>query len=172
MDSSGSQKKDKQPGGPRKHKTTYPKVLYFTALVGFVMAAWILIHEKLLVDHIEQPPATQSEPSPPPAVEPGDYSMLLGRWQRPDGGYIIDITRINPDGTMQAAYYNPRPINVSKALVSGKAPNIQIFIELNDAGYPGATYVLAYDPQNDVLTGIYNQPAVGQRFEVFFIKLE
>jgi hypothetical protein len=36
-----------------------------------------------------------------------DYRPLVGRWQRTDGGYVIDIRRVEPDGAMEANYYNP-----------------------------------------------------------------
>jgi hypothetical protein len=47
-----------------------------------------------------------------------DFRPLIGRWQRTDGGYVIEIKRVATDGTMQAAYFNPRPINVSRATAS------------------------------------------------------
>lgn len=171
MNSSGTQKRDLESEEPRRHKTRYPKILYFTALVGFAMAAWILIYEKVIVNHGEPGPALTSKSSPAPVADPAQYNVLLGRWQRPDGGYIIEISRINPDGTMQAAYYNPQPINVSKAVMNGKGSTIDIFIQLNDVGYPGAGYALTYDRQQDALKGTYYQPAVQQRFNVFFKRL-
>jgi len=88
-----------------------------------------------------------------------DYSVLVGRWLRPDGGYVIEIQ-------------NPRTINVSQALAAQKDGQIQIFIELRDVGYPGATYTLTYDKGNDVLNGLYYQPAAGQTFEVQFVRKE
>ena len=39
-----------------------------------------------------------------------DYERLVGRWLRPDGGYILDIKEIQPDGKVVAVYLNPRPI--------------------------------------------------------------
>jgi hypothetical protein len=38
------------------------------------------------------------------------------------------------------------------------------------ADYPGATYHLVYEPRGDVLIGLYTQPAVGQTFEVTFVR--
>jgi hypothetical protein len=168
---SGQQKQDMESEKPRKHKTRYPKILYFTAAVGFAMAAWILIYEKVIVNQGEQRPVAPSETPSTSMADPNRYNLLLGRWQRPDGGYIIEISRINPDGTMQAAYYNPQPINVSKAVMISKDSSIHLFIELNDVGYPGATYSLIYDRQKDALKGFYYQPAVQQRFDVFFMRL-
>ena len=44
-----------------------------------------------------------------------DFGLLKGRWMRNDGGYILSVKDVDPAGKMDAAYYNPRPINVSKA---------------------------------------------------------
>jgi hypothetical protein len=71
---------------------------------------------------------------------------------------------------MDAAYYNPRPINVSKAQATQEAATLKVFIELRDTGYPGSTYTLIYDPKNDRLGGVYYQAAMGQRFDVIFVR--
>jgi len=47
---------------------------------------------------------------------------------------------------------------------------MQVFIELRDTGYPGSTYTLIYNLQQDMLTGIYYQAAVNQSFEVVFVR--
>jgi hypothetical protein len=101
-----------------------------------------------------------------------DYNVLVGRWFRPDGGYVIEIQKVDINGKMEAAYYNPRTINVSQALAARKDGQIHLFLELRDVGYPGATYTLTYDQQNDVLNGLYYQPAAGQTFEVQFVRRE
>ncbi len=105
-------------------------------------------------------------------TEPADYAKLVGRWLRPDGGYIIEIQKVDINGQIKAAYYNPRSINVSQALAAQKDGAIEVFIELRDTGYPGATYTLKYDQGNDILVGLYYQPAAGQTFDVQFIRKE
>jgi uncharacterized protein (DUF2147 family) len=105
-------------------------------------------------------------------VQPADYALLVGRWLRPDGGYVLEIQKVDINGKIQAAYYNPRTINVSQSLVAEKDGKFQIFIELRDVGYPGATYTLSYDETNDLLEGLYYQPAAGQTFEVQFVRQE
>lgn len=171
MDSADTKKKDPKSGTVKRHKTRYPKVLYITALAGFVMATWILIHQKFPDDRNTQIPGAQLESVQPTIDDPSRFSMLLGRWQRPDGGYIIEIRGVNNDATLQAAYYNPQPIHVSQAYLTGQDTPAQIFIELTDVGYPGATYALTYDLHNDTLVGLYYQPSVEQRFEVVFIRI-
>jgi hypothetical protein len=39
-------------------------------------------------------------------------------------------------------------------------------------GYPGTTYTLTYDRQRDQLAGVYFQAAVGQSFDVVFVRLK
>ena len=38
-----------------------------------------------------------------------------GRWLRPDGGYVLQLSDPGPNGELKAAYFNPQPINVSRA---------------------------------------------------------
>jgi hypothetical protein len=72
---------------------------------------------------------------------------------------------------MQAAYFNPRAIHVSRAQASRDGGTLRVFVELRDANYPGATYTLTYAPQPEQLVGLYHQPLVGRTFEVCFQRL-
>jgi hypothetical protein len=99
-----------------------------------------------------------------------DFRPLIGRWVRPDGGYVIEIRAVDAQGKLDAGYYNPRPINVSRAQVSKPANKPQVFIELRDAGYPGSTYTLTYHSDRDLLAGIYYQAAQGRNYNVVFIR--
>ena len=101
-----------------------------------------------------------------------DFQALVGKWVRPDGGYVISVRSVDPDGHVDAGYFNPRPINVSRAEVSAEGKAVKLFIELQAAGYPGSTYELIYDPGNDALVGIYFQAAMQQRFQVHFVRTE
>jgi hypothetical protein len=101
---------------------------------------------------------------------PVDENKLGGNWLRPDGGYLLDLANIQPDGKLTAAYFNPRRINVSQAAWSRKEGGLTLFVELRDINYPGSTYTLTYDPGKDVLLGVYFQAATGQSFEIFFVR--
>ncbi len=101
------------------------------------------------------------------AAEP-DPSRLIGRWLRPDGGYLLELSDPAPDGRLKAAYFNPRPINVSRAQWQLKDSYVVVLVELSDVNYEGSTYLLAYDPDTDQLAGIYFQATLKQRFEVVF----
>ena len=105
-------------------------------------------------------------------VSAADFRPLLGRWQRTDGGYVIEIRSIDTDGKIEAGYFNPRPIHVSRAEVSQEDSNIKVMMELRDVGYPGSTYTLVYVPEKDVLFGYYYHAVSGQYFDVLLVRLK
>jgi hypothetical protein len=114
-------------------------------------------------------PATNT--SSPVAVAPtpsARFGKLPGKWLRPDGGYVLEIRSVAPDGKLDASYANPRPINVSRAEATQDGGATKVFVELRDVNYPGSTYTLVYQPENDQLAGIYYQAALQQQFDVFF----
>jgi len=122
-----------------------------------------------------EPPATAGAPATnttaPPEAKPA-FARLKGKWQRPDGGYVLEIESVAADGKVGAGYYNPDPIRVSRARVFEKEGSTRLFVELNDTGYPGCTYTLTYDAQHDQLFGDYFQAAMQQTFDVTFARLK
>ncbi len=101
-----------------------------------------------------------------------DFQPLVGRWQRTDGGYVIEIRSIEPDGKIKAGYFNPRPINVSRAQASMDTDHIKVEVELRDVGYPGSTYTLIYSPDKVTLFGYYYHAVSGQYFDVLFVRMK
>ncbi len=104
----------------------------------------------------------------PLAERKADYSKIVGQWVRLDGGYVLDIRNVQSDGKLEAAYLNPKPINVSKAIASIKTGRIELFVELRDKYYPGSYYTLTYDSPKDLLIGVYHHLGIGQNMNVFF----
>jgi len=109
------------------------------------------------------------------AAVPEAVKKLLGRWVRPDGGYVLELKNPDLSGKIEAAYLNPsqnRSINVSRAIWMQGGQGLQVAVELNDAsaGYSGATYLLSHDTQGDRLVGQYHQPQMGQTYEIEFIR--
>jgi len=100
------------------------------------------------------------------------FQKLQGRWQRTDGGYIIDIRGVDAAGKLTAAYFNPRPINVAKAEASMGGDTLRVFIELRDVNYPGSTYQLTYEVAADRLKGTYYQAALRESYDVDFARLK
>lgn len=101
-----------------------------------------------------------------------DFRTLVGRWQRTDGGYIIEIHSIDTDGKIMAGYFNPRPINVSQAQAAMYKNHIKVEVELRDVGYPGSTYTLVFAPEKDTLIGYYYHAVSGQSFDVLFVRMK
>lgn len=148
----------------RRRKLAIPLVI--ALCVGIAVAGYLLLSNRLATESDRSGQLSTS------ASGPEGYQRLIGRWLRPDGGYVIEIRSVETDGTLQAAYFNPRPINVSQARAFQKDGKPRVFIELRDAGYPGATYDLTYNAQQDMLTGVYFQPAVRQSFDVVFVRTQ
>jgi hypothetical protein len=101
-----------------------------------------------------------------------DPTPLTGHWQRPDGGYVLQLAGIGPGGAVNASYFNPRPINVSRSQWQKKEGRLELFVELRDVHYPGSTYTLYYRREKDRLEGIYYQAALRQRFAVEFVRIK
>lgn len=139
-------------------------------LAAIAAGAVYLLNDRQVGAQSATPPAARESAQATGAK--GDFAPLKGRWMRPDGGYLIEIKAIDANGKMVAAYFNPRPINVSVAETALEGTTIKVFIELRDVNYPGATYNLTYDPRGDQLKGVYFQPALRQSFDVFFVRLK
>jgi hypothetical protein len=99
-----------------------------------------------------------------------DFQRMEGRWVRPDGGYVIELRDIKKDGSVSAAYFNPKPIRVYRAETMKKNGKINLFVELRDVNYPGSTYNLIYDSVTDRLKGTYFQAVHKQTFQVEFMR--
>ncbi|MGV7224582.1 MAG: hypothetical protein ACQ9MH_24085 [Nitrospinales bacterium] len=143
---------------PKKSKKWLLPVICLL-LMGLAAAVWYGLLNRSAIE----PAATV-----PQKKETPDFDRLVGNWVRPDGGYVIEISKIHPDGKVDAAYFNPSPIHVSRSTVSEEGGIIELFIELQGQGYPGSTYTLRYNPAYDAMVGIYFQAVIQQPFEVIF----
>jgi len=117
---------------------------------------------------LAQDMASAVETEVPPAESESGFDNLLGLWVRPDGGYLIAIRGVDTSGKLDAAYANPHHLPFAKAEASRKGNTIKVFLELSAGGYNGSTYTLTYDPENDVLKGVYYQAVARQKFDVHF----
>src|SRR5262245_66442116 len=96
---------------------------------------------------------------------------LIGRWLRSDKDYTIEIAGVLPDGKLDARYFNPGPIHVSRAETATQDGKLLMALELTDKNYPGNFYALVYDPGSDALVGVYNHLGINQQFEVVFSRV-
>jgi hypothetical protein len=122
------------------------------------------------------PAAPTTAPTAAPATAgavgetPEAYRRLVGDWLRPDGGYVLSVRGVSPDGAAEVAYFNPRPIRVATATARQEGGLAGLFVKLDDVNYPGSTYTLGYDAASDQLKGIYFQALQQQTYEVVFVR--
>ncbi len=114
-------------------------------------------------------PTALSGTSPSASATAVDYAPLIGKWQRTDGDYLIEILSAAADGKLEAKYYNPGPINVGKAMGVMEAGKLTAVVELRDVNYPGSTYRLRQ--AGDKLSGDYFQATQGETFQVEFTRV-
>lgn len=100
--------------------------------------------------------------------EPTD--LIVGKWQRTDGSYIIKINSVHPEGYLEALYFNPDSIHVGRTGWRINEGKLQLYVELRDVNYPGSIYQLTYNEQNDQLNGSYYQAVTRQTYSVTFIR--
>ena len=175
-----SKKKRKKPPSRPRHspatnRRSLPGKWVVIGLAVLVIAAGTILYIFQSTDTRKtkaSPPGESRTENVAPSPEIDKFNNLIGRWRRVDGGYVIDIRRIDTNGQMSAAYYNPKSIHVSRAAASLNDGTISVFIELKDVGYPGSAYTLMYSPEQDILSGVYFQAVVQQSFEVIFTRLK
>jgi hypothetical protein len=102
--------------------------------------------------------------------QPSETQSLVDRWVRPDGGYILELREFRNDGSLVAAYFNKKSINVSRAGWRPTKEGVDVFVELRDVNYPGSIYTLHYNPVTDRMQGIYFQALQRKSYEVIFIR--
>ena len=148
------------------------------AILGLVAAAavatYFLQRQKPAKATTDAPPATNAivEAATAGTAPKIDCQCLKGRWARSDGDYLIEIRKVGGDGQLEAGYFNPQPIHVSKAEVKKDGAATKVFIELNDVNYPGCKYNLTHIPNEDRLAGTYFQAAMQETYEVMFERLK
>ena len=123
-----------------------------------------------VVEPDSEPTAAKSSGHETAVVNPR-HAPLVGRWMREDGGYVVEIRSVGEDGRLDAGYFNPRPIHVSKAAVAEEGGSVKVGIELDDVGYPGCLYTLVFNRELDQLQGTYFQAAQGQTYPVAFVRM-
>ena len=110
-------------------------------------------------------PSLLAEESPKPTDKlPANVvsgKVLQGSWVRPDGGYVLQINAVEDDGTLKAAYLNPRPLREASARWRVGGNRLQIRIDLNDTGYEGSFYLLQYHVKSGKLEGEYTPAGQG-----------
>ena len=118
----------------------------------------------------QQPSAAPTSPAAAASGPQEAFGVLLGRWVRPDGGYVISVKAVDAGGKLDASYANPSPLPFYTAKVTRDGGALKLFFELRAGGYNGSTYTLNYDAASDQLKGVYYQAVARQKFEVVFTR--
>lgn len=116
------------------------------------------------------PAPNRAAPGAAASVSQPTLAVLVGRWVRPDGGYVISIKAADADGKLDASYANPNPLPFYSAEAAREGGVVKLFFELRAGGYNGSTYKLTYDQASDQLRGVYYQAVAKQQFEVAFAR--
>ena len=111
--------------------------------------------------------SAQSAPAAP-APASLSFSVVVGRWARTEGPYVINVNSVDVNGKLDANYANPKPLPFHTAEVVRDGSRLKLLFELRAGGYGGSTYTLNYDAASDSLRGVYDQVVVKQRFDVVF----
>ena len=155
------------PTSSTKNKTS--RILIAAGILLAALAAYMFwpSAETTTVESITTPAPVASSPAPA-----ADKEKLVGRWQRTDGGYIIELKNPTQAGLIEAGYFNPNPIHVGKSAWQSKDGRLMIMVELQDQNYPGSLYNLEYQSNVDKLTGTYFQAVERVSYNVEFIRVK
>jgi len=144
-----------------------PRLRRRVSLISFVIATFWVGGMFVPMGHVMLAESGQAD-----AQSPADLHRPEGRWVRPDGGYVLELSEIKKDGSLNASYFNPRPIKVFSAKWSQREGKIHVFVELRDVNYPGSTYNLQYEPGSDRLKGTYFQAVEKQTYNIEFVRVK
>ena len=146
--------------------------LHFLPVLGAAALLGLVVSCGSKTESSPQPPASQTTVAPSAVAVSPELARLAGKWQRPDGGYVVEIRGVDSSGKLDAGYFNPNPIKVFRAAAWRDQGATKLIIELRDVNYPGSTYTLEYKPQTDQLVGQYFQAVQGETFEVVFTRMK
>ena len=141
------------------------RTIQFVALVLLALGILIITREAV----VASPDSVWPQKGP---VALTDVKLLEGRWLRPDGGYVLELSNMQNDGGIKAAYFNPQPIKVYQAKWRNKKGVLTVFVELRDINYPGSKYELRYYPASGRLNGTYFQAVDKQTYAIEFVRIK
>lgn len=158
-------KKDKKITGTKPRYVRWVSVLALLVFAVFLISKWRDKEESVLITPAATP-VTQSL-----GTAESSSNKLEGKWQRTDGGYILELSGAKSNGDITAAYFNPNPINVGRSLWQNNAGKLMVMVELQDKNYPGSVYNLEYSESQNSLKGTYFQAVEKMTYNVEFSRL-
>ena len=150
-----------------KHETL------FSFMMPFVISLFVISCNQQPEKDKSITPTTTTTATTPIADTPKiaiDKNVLVGNWTRTDAEYKIKILEVLETGNLKAGYFNPKSINVGKAMWNNADGVLKVYIQLSDENYPGSYYQLIYIPSNGMLAGKYFQAVEGTTYDVAFAK--
>jgi hypothetical protein len=153
----------------KSSKSTFITLLLLVIIGGGVVLM-MLPSKPVAKPELAPPPAADAKQTDAPVAPSADLGAVVGDWLREDGGYQLKLTRDVSGNKLNAAYFNPNPINVSYCSATNEGGAMKVRVELNDTGYPGCVYSLIHDRASDRLLGTYYQAAMGETYEVMFVR--
>ncbi len=155
---------------------TVNRRLIFLLLIPVLIVAVFFIYKRQTPSQDENimPVVTQDTVASATVAENLEdiVKKLEGRWQRTDGGYIIELKNPRPDGNIEASYFNPNPIHVGRAGWQNNAGKIIVTVELQDVNYPGSLYTLEFINAEERLMGSYFQAVEKVNYQVGFTRIK
>jgi hypothetical protein len=153
-------------------QASHAGILRSAPVLGAAVLCGLLVSCGSKTEPPPAPPAPQTNAAPAASAVSPELARLVGRWGRLDGDYVLDIKSVDGSGKADVAYFNPNPINVSRAAAWRDKGVSKVVVELRDVNYPGCTYNLEYNPQTDQLSGQYYQAAIQETYEIVFSRLK
>lgn len=101
-----------------------------------------------------------------------DQNLIKGVWARIDGPGEINISQVMDNGLLKVTFYNPKLVNIEKAVWTNSAEVLRIYILLRDDSYPGSGFSLNYSSEKDLLVGFYYDALINESFAVTFKRVK
>jgi hypothetical protein len=101
-----------------------------------------------------------------------DEDLIKGVWGRSDAADEINISEILNNGLLKATFYNPKMINIEKAVWTNSSDVLRIYILLREDKYPGSSFSLNYLPEKDLLLGVYFDALTNESHAVTFNRVK
>lgn len=101
-----------------------------------------------------------------------DKNLIKGVWGRTDGEGEINISGVLDNGLLTAKFYNPKSINIEKAVWTNSSDVLRIYILFREDDYPGSSFSLNYIAEKDLLIGVYFDALTNESYTVTFKRVK
>lgn len=99
-------------------------------------------------------------------------NLLKGIWGRTEGPGEINISEVVDNGVLKATFYNPKLINIEKAVWTNSSDVLRIYILLREDNYLGSSFSLNYIAEKDILLGVYFDALTNESYTTSFKRVK